>query len=194
MTPGKAVFLDLQGTLGGEGLGDILSFSFFPSTFPAIRLFNDYHLPVIIITNQSHIAKGLFSLQEFEQRMDSLKQELAAYGASIDAVYCCPHSSDNRCTCRKPKPGLPLQAQKDFGLELTNCYLVGDTGAWDMALAHAIGCKGILVRTGLGESSLGAYRHLWADTTPHFVAGDISEAAQWIILQERESVLSQKTA
>ena len=179
-----AVFVDLQGTLGGEGSDDILAFSFYPSAKPAIKLLNEAGLPVIVVTHQSHIAKGHFTQAEFDKRMDRLRHELAVYGAKLDAVYCCPHAEGDDCPCRKPLPGMLLQAQRDFGFDLENCYVVGDVGDWDMALARSVGCKAVLVRTGFGEGSLGAYRHTWADIDPDFVALDVLDAARWILASE----------
>lgn len=181
MSSRSTVFLDLQGTLGGEGLGDILDFSFYPFSIPAIKLLNEANLLVVVVTNQSHISKGHFTYADFERRVDELKQELAEHGAKLDAVYCCPHTTTDNCSCKKPLPGMVLQAQRDFGLDLTECYLVGDVGAWDMVLARSVGCKAILVRTGLGKGSLEEYRHLWGDIEPDFVAENILEAARWIV-------------
>jgi len=113
--------------------------------------------------------------------MDQLRRELAEHGASVDGVYCCPHSKEDGCSCKKPLPGMVLRAQKDFGLEVSSCYLVGDSGFNDMVLARWVGCRAVLVRTGLGEGSLGEYRHLWADIEPDHIADDVLEAARWIV-------------
>jgi D-glycero-D-manno-heptose 1,7-bisphosphate phosphatase len=181
---GTAVFLDLQGTLGGDGLGDIRDFTFFPEAFPAIRRLHEIAVPVFTVTNQSHIAKGLFTLDAFNRRMTELLRELTERGAGLDGVYCCPHSEQDNCTCRKPRTGLLEQAQGEFALDLSRCYVVGDSGAWDIVMARRAGCKAILVRSGLGESSLGEYRHLWKDTEPDFLAADILQAAEWIVRME----------
>jgi D-glycero-D-manno-heptose 1,7-bisphosphate phosphatase len=183
-----AVFLDLQGTLGGEGLGDILDFSFFPFAIPAIKLLNDAGLLAIVATNQSHIAYGRFTYADFENRVAVLQNELAEQGARWDAVYCCSHSRVDVCTCKKPLPGLLVQAAQDFHLDLPACYMVGDSGAWDMLLAQAVGCKGVLVRTGLGESSLQTYRHLWAGMEADTIAKDVLDAARWIVSREKQSL------
>lgn len=177
----KAVFLDMEGTLGGDGFGDILTFSFYPFAIPAIKLLNEAELLAIVITNQIHISRGDFTYQDFEKRMDDLKRQLAEHGAKLDAFYCCPHTSEDKCSCRKPLPGMIVQAQKDFDIELSESYMVGDTGAWDMVLARSVSCKAILVRTGLGEGSLGDYRHEWAEIEPDFVAEDVLEAVKWIV-------------
>jgi len=181
MTGRSAVFLDLQGTLGGEGFGDIRDFAFFPCAVTAIRLLNDAGLPAIVVTNQSRIARGLYTVEYFQDWMEALKQELAGGGAWFDAVYFCPHVDEDNCSCKKPKPGMLLEAQRDFNLDINSCYLVGDVGAWEMVLANQVGCKGVLVRTGMGESSLGEYRHTWADIEPHFIAEDVLDAVRWIL-------------
>ena len=177
----SAVFLDLQGTLGGEGLGDIRDFTFFPFTIAAIKFLNAAGLLAIVITNQTHIAKGVFTYQYFKERMEILKEELEQGGARFDAVYCCPHIDEDNCSCKKPKLGMVLDAQIDFDLDLSTCYVVGDTGAWDMVLANTMACKGILVRTGLGDSSLGEYRYTWESINPDYVAEDVLDAVKWIL-------------
>ena len=181
MSNRKAVFLDLQGTLGGDGFGDVLGFVFFPFSASAIKLLNDVGLLSIVITNQTHISRGDFTYGEFEARMYELQQELAQYGAKLDGFYCCPHMPEDKCLCMKPHPGMLLQAQKDFGLDLSECYVIGDRGDADMAVARIAGCKAILVRTGLGCGSLGQYRYTWADIEPDYIAQDVLDGARWIV-------------
>jgi histidinol-phosphate phosphatase family protein len=181
MTASRAAFLDLQGTLGGAGTGDIRTFSFYLCAVPAIRLLNEAGILTIVITNQSHISRGEFTLADFDRKMDGLRACLAARGCHLDAVFCCPHTADDGCSCRKPMPGMIYQAQRKHDLDLPRCFVVGDVGAWDMRLARHVGCQGILVRTGLGEGSLGAYRHLWAEIDPDYIARDVYDAARWIV-------------
>lgn len=176
----RAVFLDFDGTIGDQGENGIRDFVLYPFASDAIRLLNNVGLLVIIVTNQSRIALGEFTDSDFVQFMEDLRHDLASMDARIDAVYYCPHAPADRCTCRKPLPGMLRQARRDFHLDLTECYMVGDVGAWDMMLARSVGCKAILVRTGAGKSSLGAYRNLWAGIEPDFVAEDVFEAARWI--------------
>ncbi len=183
----RAVFLDLQGTLGGEGLDDIMQFSLYPFAVDAIRLINSACMLAIVITNQSHISKGLFTWDDYLSRVNELEYQLESGGAHIDAFYCCPHSSEDICECRKPLPGMVMMAKSDFSIDLSGSYVVGDTGAWDMVLARTVGCKAVLVRTGLGEGSLAEFRYLWKDIEPHFVAKDVLEAARWIVSAEKDS-------
>ena len=181
MTERSAVFLDLQGTLGGEGFGDIREFTFYPSAIPAVKLLNEADLLAIVVTNQTHIAKGLYTMEHFQERVAILKEEIEKSGARLDAVYCCPHVDEDGCSCKKPKPGMVLDAQRDFDLDLSNCYVVGDLGASEIVLAGRVGCRGVLVRTGLGESSLGEYRYTWEDLSPDFIADDVLHAVRWIL-------------
>ena len=184
MTLHPAVFLDLQGTLGGDGLGNILDFEFFPQAIPAIQCLNASGLTAIVVTNQSQIGRGVLTYAQYLKRVDELQAILAENHAHLDAFYCCPHTKAQGCDCCKPRPGMLLQAQKDFQLDLATCYLVGDTGAWDMLLAKATGCHSVLVRTGLGENSLGEYRHTWAGFEADFIAEDVLEAARWVAKSE----------
>jgi D-glycero-D-manno-heptose 1,7-bisphosphate phosphatase len=181
LTTCTAVFLDLQGTLGGEGLGDILDFAFYPCAIPALRLLNENNILSIIITNQSHIAKGYFTIDQYEMIVDKLRQELSTHGVVFDGIYCCPHTQSDNCECQKPKLGLINQPQQKFGISLNESYVVGDMGSSDILMADAMGSKGILVRTGVGESSLNEYRHTWEGVNPNFVADDVLHAVEWII-------------
>lgn len=176
-----AVFIDLQGTLGGNGMDDISDFEFYPCAYKAIQLLNERGIPAIIITNQSRIAKGCISYKQYEERLDIWISQAAAKGAVIDAVYCCPHTKEDNCSCRKPLPGLILQALKDFELDISQSYIIGDMGKNDMVLANLVGAKGILVKTGVGEGSLTTFRHTWAEVEPFYVAQDVLEAVLYII-------------
>lgn len=181
MSGKKVVFLDLQGTLGGEGLGDIVDFSFFPFSVDALRLLNQHGLPVIIITNQSHISKGYFTYQDYESKVVELCEQLKAQGVYFDAIYCCPHSEKDNCSCAKPLPGMILQAQKDFDIDISQSYVVGDMGMSDMVLAKNIGAKGILVKTGVGEGSLTTFRYTWEGIEPYYVADNVLDVVKYII-------------
>lgn len=180
----QAVFMDLQGTLGGEGVGDIRNFSFFPFSIDAIKLINKNNMLAIIITNQSHISKGYFTIQQYEDYAKKLKLYLKMKNAYIDEIYCCPHGKNDNCTCKKPLSGLIEQAKNDFDIDLTSSYMIGDMGCTDMILAKKVRCKSILVRTGVGEGSLNEFRHTWKDVEPDFIAKNVLEGVKWILNNE----------
>lgn len=182
----KAVFLDLQGTLGGEGLGDIRDFSFYPFAIQAIKLLNDNKMLAIAVTNQSHIAKGYFTYEQFKDKVGNLCHELTEHGARLDGVYCCPHRSQDGCTCHKPRPGLVLKAKEDFDLVLDKCYVIGDSGISDIGLAQAVGSKGILVMTGLGNYCRIVDRDRWLGIKPDYMTSDFLEAVRLILELEKQ--------
>ncbi len=177
----RAVFFDLQGTLGGEPLGDIMDFSFYPMAKEAVALAKQYDLMVFIVTNQSHISKGLLTLEQFNWQMSAVIGEIEVAGGAVDEVYCCPHLMMEGCICKKPSPYFMKLAAEKYGLTLENCYVVGDIGRSDMLMAYHTGAKGVLVRTGEGEASLTAKRETWQQYTPAYIADDALDAVQWII-------------
>lgn len=177
------MILDLQGTLGGDGLGNFREFTFYPCTVPALSLPNRIGMLNIVLANQSHIAKGLFTYQQYEVRVKQFQEELSQAGVRIDAIYFCPHRGSDACARRKPKREMLHEAQQEFSINLSESFSIGDMGLAHMLLAHNAGCKGILVCIGLGERALDEFRQTWADVEPDFIAADVLQAAEWIVWQ-----------
>jgi len=157
----RAVFLDRDGVVNEivyfPELGVLDSplnprqFRLLPGAAEAIRVFNRLGLKVIVVSNQPSIAKGKMTEEVFERVRSKMKRLLEKKSAHIDAEYYCFHhpSSKNprykgNCDCRKPKPGLILKAAKDFELDLSKCYLVGD-GLTDIKAGKAEGCRSFLI-------------------------------------------------
>lgn len=180
-----AVFLDRDGTVSEEVgyLNHLSRFRMFPSVPAAIRKFNDRHLPVFVVTNQSGVARGYFPESLVQSVNDLMIQQLTAAGARLDGVYYCPHGSADLCSCRKPGPGMLEQASADHGIDLKRSFVVGDRYG-DVELAHRVGAKSILVRTGYGEGELQWHAANWK-LQPHFIADDVSAAADWILEQSK---------
>jgi D-glycero-D-manno-heptose 1,7-bisphosphate phosphatase len=145
----------------------------------AIRRLNASQLPVVVVTNQSGVGRGYFPEQLVRDIHERMKAELSHAGAQVQGVYYCPHVSGDDCECRKPKPGMLQQAARDLALDLKRSFVVGDRHA-DVELAHAVGARGILVRTGYGEGELAWHAKNWP-RQPEFVAADLSEAVDWIL-------------
>ncbi|MDF2542402.1 MAG: hypothetical protein K0S47_2120 [Herbinix sp.] len=175
------VFLDFQGTLGGEGLEDITSFEFFPFALEAIQLLNKNNILAIGITNQSHISKGLITMEEYDTKLQLLKDKLAIHNSFFDSVYCCPHDNKDHCNCRKPLTGMIEKAKEEHDLDMQKAYVVGDMGMSDMVLAKNINAKGILVLTGVGRGSLNEHRSSWQDVNADYIAENVLEAVRWIL-------------
>ena len=153
------VFLDRDGTLIEDigFLSRVDQVAFFPWTIDAIRVLNRAGLTTVVVTNQSGVARGHFDLASVEAVHTHIAAVLAAGGARIDAYYYCPHHPDGSvaeftrvCTCRKPARGLVDQAGRDLGVDPERSFVVGDRWS-DVALARAIGGRGLLVRTGYGS-------------------------------------------
>jgi D-glycero-D-manno-heptose 1,7-bisphosphate phosphatase len=178
-----AVFLDRDGTICEEMgyLNHISRLHLFPFAAPAIRRLNDAGFPVIVVTNQSGVARGIFPESLVHLVHEKLSTELAAGGARLDGIYFCPHKSEEACGCRKPHPGMLERAAREHGLDLAGSYVVGDRYA-DLEMAHEAGGRGILVLTGYGRGEFELHRGEWP-RQPHGVAENLSVAVD-LILEE----------
>ncbi len=153
MTTG-AIFLDRDGVLIEDRADYVKSWDevhIFPHTFAAMRKLATAGLPIIMITNQSAVGRGIITSAFVEEIHRRLVEEIEANGGRVDAVYYCPHHPQEECDCRKPQPGMLKQAARELGLELSASYLVGDA-VTDIEAAQAVGVQGFLVRTGRGEA------------------------------------------
>lgn len=184
----RAVFLDRDGTLNEEVgfVTDVGSLRLFPWAAEAVRLINGAGFRVIVLTNQSGIARGYLTEADIAAIHDQLHRDLQEQGARLDAIYYCPHHPEatvaayrQQCRCRKPLPGMVEWAEREFELDLTRSYFVGDK-YMDVELAHAVGARGILVLTGYGRAEYEAGRHLWRRPPDH-IAPTLLEAVHWIL-------------
>ena len=155
MSGRRAVFLDRDGTIIEDAgyLRDPAGVRLLSGAARAIRQLNEHGFIVVVATNQSGIARGLLTLDEYgatERRVDEL---LALEGARLDAHYYCPHLPElsGPCDCRKPGSLLYRQAAERFGLDLSRSWLVGDR-LRDVLPAESFGARGILLLSGAGES------------------------------------------
>ncbi|WPD24641.1 MAG: D-glycero-beta-D-manno-heptose 1,7-bisphosphate 7-phosphatase [Candidatus Electrothrix scaldis] len=190
MTKRAAVFLDRDGTIN-EQMGyvnHISRFVLLPGAAQAIRTLNEQDIPVVVVTNQSGLARGYFPPSLLEEVHAKMEQELAAEGAHIDGLYICPHHPEAKeeqfrkdCTCRKPKTGLLEQAAAELGLDLQRSFMVGDRWS-DLKCGARVGATSILVLTGYGRGDL-EYISPQQEIQPAKVAEDLLEAVEWILAQ-----------
>src|SRR5258708_21324098 len=143
----QAAFLDRDGTICEEMgyVNHVDRLQIFPFAAAANRRLNETGVVVIVVTNQSGVARNIFPeslVHEVHQKMIS---GLAAGGARIDAIYFCPHKTEDACECRKPNPGLLERAAREHALDLAASWIVGDRYA-DLEMVHAPGGRGILGR------------------------------------------------
>ena len=180
------VFLDRDGTLNEEK--DYVrtpdELQMITGAAQAVRKLNDLGLVTCVISNQSGVARGYLSEEDLAGIHAKLTSELARGGARLDAIYYCPHhpaagkeSYNIECDCRKPKPGMLLQGEREFGIDLTRSFVVGDSIV-DMQAAAAVGAGSVLVLTGYGPSTLATSRE--REVKIDKVAEDITEAVDYI--------------
>jgi D-glycero-D-manno-heptose 1,7-bisphosphate phosphatase len=161
LTPrNRAVFLDRDGTvnLEKEYLHRTEEFEFIPGAPEAIRLLKDAGFLVIVVTNQSGIGRGYYDEADVHRLHRFMDEELKRHGAAVDAYYLCPHHPlhgigeyRRECGCRKPLPGMLLEAADDFSIDLAASFIIGDKMA-DIEAGRAAGCRPLLVATGYGEN------------------------------------------
>lgn len=121
-----------------------------PGSLKAIARLTRAGHSVVIMTNQSGIGRGFFSVETLNQIHAKLSASLSVLGGHIEKIYYCPHHPNDNCICRKPKPGMLKQIQQDFNVDLKDCLLIGDS--WrDMQAAQAAQCPCWLVKTGRGQ-------------------------------------------
>ncbi len=184
--PDSAVFLDRDGTLIEEVgyLDRPERVQLYPFATDAIRALNAARIRIVMVTNQSGVARGFFTEDTVHLVHQRIAHVLGQGGAHVDAYYYCPHHPDGRvaeyarsCECRKPGRGLVDRAVAEFGIDPKRSFAVGDR--WlDVGLARTIGARGVLVRTGYGaEQEQRPPDGVRADA----VVNNLAEAASWIL-------------
>jgi D-glycero-D-manno-heptose 1,7-bisphosphate phosphatase len=177
-----AVFLDRDGTINIEKgyLYLAVDFEFVPGAPEAIQLLNKAGFLVVVVTNQSGIARGYYTEDDVENLHRHVDRKLESAGAHIDVWLYCPHHPSGRgsyslpCTCRKPLPGMLLQAAARYKIDLEKSFMVGDKLA-DIEAGLAAGCSTMLVRTGYGT---GEEQRVGAGT---LVCNDLLSAAHTLV-------------
>jgi D-glycero-D-manno-heptose 1,7-bisphosphate phosphatase len=183
----KAVFLDRDGVINRKPAeGDYVTrwedFKFLPRVVGAIALLNRAGFYVIVVTNQRCIAKGLLTVAELETIHQRMSDFLTEHGARIDAIYYCPHDMKPICRCRKPAPGMLIDAARDHKIELTASWMIGDSD-FDIEAGRNAGCKTARLLDGNGE-------HRDADRGLHdevsLVANSLLEAVRQVLRSEKQ--------
>jgi D-glycero-D-manno-heptose 1,7-bisphosphate phosphatase len=144
-----AVFLDRDGTIiEDEGyLADASRVRLLAGAVDALQTFRERGLLLVLISNQSGIARGLITPAQHGEVHARVQHVLAVEGLALGGAYYCPHGPDDGCACRKPKPGMLQQAARDLGVDLTRSFMVGDKMS-DVAAGRAAGCITALLGNG----------------------------------------------
>ena len=176
------IFLDRDGVINQDSSEYIKSweaFQFLPRSIDALKTLKQNFFQTFVVTNQSAVGRGMISRNDLNDIHSRMKAKIEAGGGFIQEIFFCPHLPQDHCSCRKPKPGLILSAQKKYGLKLQHAYVVGDS-AKDIECAGRAGCGGaVLVKTG---NFIEAVRILdEKKIAPSHIAADLFDAVDWII-------------
>ncbi len=186
-----AVFLDRDGTINEQMgyINHISRFQMLPDAARAIARLNRAGVPVVVVSNQSGLARGYFPEELLHAVHNKMHSLLTRENAHVDGLYWCPHHPDAKveqykqknCPCRKPGTGLLEQAADELGLDLERSFMVGDRWS-DLRCGHAAGARSILVLTGYGRGDL---EYIGPDQAvqPDHVAEHLGEAVTWILQQ-----------
>jgi D-glycero-D-manno-heptose 1,7-bisphosphate phosphatase len=142
----KVVVLDRDGTIVFDRhyLSDPDGLEFLPGAADGLRAMHDAGYRLVVITNQSGVGRGMFSLQALQRMNERLMQMVAATGANLERIYCCPHRPEDRCDCRKPRPKLLLDAARELGFRPECSVVIGDKPS-DVEFGAAVGATTMLV-------------------------------------------------
>jgi histidinol-phosphate phosphatase family protein len=141
----KAIFLDRDGVINrkapeGRYITSWLEVVFLPGVFDAVAALHRAGFLIMIATNQRGVATGKIRRLDLDQIHDRMRLEFSKNGINIADIYCCTHGLEARCVCRKPKPGMLVQAKREYNLELADSWIVGDSQS-DIEAGIAAGCK-----------------------------------------------------
>jgi D-glycero-D-manno-heptose 1,7-bisphosphate phosphatase len=178
-----AIFLDRDGVINENSEEHIKSwaeFQFIPNAIRTIRELTETGLPIFVVTNQAAINRKLMTVDDLNDIHTRMLEAITEGGGRITNVYFCPHTPQEKCNCRKPEPGMLLQAAKEYDIDLSQSFMVGD--AWtDMAAGREAGTYNILLLTGRGRWNVApSWDQLGVDMS---AACDVADAAY--IIKER---------
>lgn len=180
-----AIFLDRDGVLienRPDYVREWSQVSVFPNAFRALSDARLDGYKIVIVTNQSAVGRGIISLETAWEINDRLVRLIRAEGGRVDGAYLCPHAPEEGCGCRKPKPGLLLQAARELSLDLKRSWMIGD--AWsDVHAGQAAGVYGtILLKTGRGAEQLTLPKP--PSMAEYFVCDDLPQAIEFILKED----------
>lgn len=180
----KGIFLDRDGTITEEKdfVSKIEEIKFIPGSKEALKTLQELGYKLIIVSNQSGIARGIMTAEQVEEVNDFILNELQNEGIKIEGIYYCPHHPDENCDCRKPRTGLVRKAVQDHHLKLKSSWMIGDKLS-DVLLGKNIKGKSILVLTGYGQGTkqkIESNADVYDWHKPDYIAKDLLEAASFI--------------
>jgi D-glycero-D-manno-heptose 1,7-bisphosphate phosphatase len=168
----RFVLLDRDGVINRRIVGGYVTswekFAFLPDALEGLRLLTEKNYHLIVVSNQAGVGKGLMTTAHLQEITRKFVEEVEAPGGRIRRVYYCTHRAEDGCPCRKPKPGLLLEAQAEHHFNFKDTFLIGDSES-DLLAAQAVGCPDILV-SNAPPASLEKLPHAPQVTVPSLLA------------------------
>lgn len=184
ITNNKAIFLDRDGVINEEVsyLSNLDDFQLIEGSTEALRILKDLGYFLIVITNQAGIARGYFTEDTLKEIHNKMAQILKQNNIELDDIFYCPHHPDftGACNCRKPNPGMILQAKDKYNINLRESFMVGDT-LNDIETGLAADCQTVLVLTGYGIEE----KKKIVDIIPDFIFPNLLEFAKNLKLDSK---------
>ena len=176
-----AVFVDRDGVIC-ENRSDYVKswseFSFVPGSVEALASLSNTGARLFVVTNQAVVGKGLISRRQLDVIHEKMLDVLSGAGAKIESILVCTHHPDDRCDCRKPNPGLLLDAALRFKVDLDTSYMIGDHST-DIEAGARAGAATVLVLSGRGTDAVAV--RSFGKYQPDFIADDLVDAAIWVM-------------
>lgn len=176
----KAVFVDRDGTINIDGpyLSNPDKFEMYSGVGEGIKKLKENRFKIIIVTNQSGIARGYFTENDLADIHAKMKRDFKKFYVDIDGIYYCPHQPDDNCNCRKPKTSLFEKAIKDHDIDVKKSYMLGDK-ILDICAGNKIGVKTILIPSSDMRENFVPIKNE-RNNRPDYIAYDFRDAVKWI--------------
>jgi len=193
----RAVFLDRDGVINrkpptGQYVTKWEDFHILPGVVEGVSQLNRGGFAVIVVTNQRCIAKGLITIADLEKIHQRMRDSLARAGAIIDGIYCCPHEIEPSCDCRKPAPGMLLEAARSRGIELSASWMIGDSNI-DVEAGKNAGCRSARLSVRNDDADESGSRGD-ASNAADIVAASLLDAVRQILQLETAALDSSRAA
>ncbi|MFZ3059399.1 MAG: D-glycero-beta-D-manno-heptose 1,7-bisphosphate 7-phosphatase [Candidatus Methanoperedens sp.] len=177
----KAVFIDRDGTINVDVhyLDDPDKFEMYPGVGEGVKKLKENSFKIIVITNQSGIARGYFTEKQLSNIHEKMKKEFQKFDVVMDGIYYCPHHPDDNCNCRKPNTGLFEKAINENNIDIDKSYVLGDK-ILDIGAGKKIGARAILIPEPYIREELLSKKKEW-EYNPDYIADDFMAAVEWIL-------------
>lgn len=188
----EAIFIDRDGVINKDPGGwteysyvtKWNQFKFLPGVFKALKLLNRNDIKVIVISNQAGIGKGFFTRDELNEVTSRMLDEINRNGGKIEEIYYCVHKRDDNCNCRKPKPGMLVNALRKYDIDPRKTFFIGDSEV-DCLAGSSLGIKTVFVKS--GKTTEDEMRK-WP-VKPDYIFADLLEAVKWLLEKEKRKTV-----